>query len=313
MRSLQIELSKPFDHRQWYKKFQIATQNKKGVREERKEIYQGTIMYVQQNGYNYGQNFISIDNHCITSEYFTKPEKISQAAKYDTKFSVINADCLETAEILQNAGFSPCVLNLASRQNPGGGVLNGSGAQEENLFRRTNLFVSLYQYASYANEYGIKKSEYSYPLDRSTGGIYTKNATVFRGAEKNGYCLLSKPFKMSFVTVAALTHPELIKKNNLYYLIDKLIEPAKEKIRTILRIAGKYKHDSLVLGAFGCGAFANPPNHIAELFKEVFFENEFLGTFKYVVFSIFEDHNSGLEHNPFGNVLPFFEVFNEIY
>ena len=305
------ELPKPFDHHQWLKRFQMASQNKKGCREERKEIFQGTIKYVLMKGYHVGNKYISIDNNCIASEYFTKPQKLSQTTKYDTKFSVINADCLETAEILLNSGLNPCVLNLASRQNPGGGVLTGSGAQEENLFRRTNLFVSLYQFASYANEYGIKKSADSYPLDRNTGGIYTENVTVFRGAEKNGYCLLNKPFKMSFVTVAALTHPELIKKNDQYYLIDELIEPAKEKIRTILRIAGKYKHDSLVLGAFGCGAFANPPNHIAELFKEVFFENEFLGTFKYVVFSIFEDRNSGLEHNPYGNVLPFFEVFDQ--
>lgn len=305
-----IETSKSFDHIQWLKKFQIASQNKKGFREERKEIFQGTVKYVQMNGFKVGHQYISIDNNCIASEYFTKPRKISQAIRYDTKFSVINADCLETAEILQSSGLNPCVLNLASSRNPGGGVINGSGAQEENLFRRTNLFMSLYQFAPYANEYGIKKSEFSYPLDRATGGIYTGNATVFRGSEKNGYCLLNNPFKMSFVTVAALNHPALVKKNNLFYLVDELIEPTREKIRTILRIAGKYKHDSLVLGAFGCGAFANPPNHIAELFKEVFFENEFLGTFRHVVFSIFEDRNSGLEHNPHGNVLPFFEVFN---
>ena len=301
-----------FDHIQWLKKFQTAALIKKGFREERKEIFEGTIKYVQSNGYNIGHKHISIDNSSIISEYFNKPETLPHATNYNTKFSVINADCLETAEILLNSGFNPCVLNLASRQNPGGGVLKGSGAQEENLFRRTNLFMSLYQFAPYANEYGIKKSENSYPLDKNTGGIYSGNITVFRGAEKNGYCLLSQTFKVSFVTVPALNHPELIMKDNLYYLIDELIEPTKEKIRTILRIAGKYKHDSLVLGAFGCGAFANPPNHMAELFKDVFLESEFLGVFKYVVFSIFEDRNSGLEHNPHGNVLPFFEVFNGI-
>ena len=307
-----VEREKPFDHIQWLKRFQIASLNKRGFREERKEIFQGTIKYVQANGYNIGHKNVVIDNNCIVSEYFNKPEKLSQATKYDTKFSVINADCLETAEILLNSGFNPCVLNLASRQNPGGGVLNGAGAQEENLFRRTNLFMSLYQFAHYAEDYGIKKNENSYPLNRDTGGIYSKNITVFRGSEKSGYCLLTNTFKISFVSVAAINHPELIKNNGLYCITDKLIAPTKEKIRTILRIAGKYEHDSLVLGAFGCGAFANPPNHMAELFKEVFLESEFSGVFRYVVFSIFEDHNSAKAHNPYGNVLPFFEVFNEI-
>jgi uncharacterized protein (TIGR02452 family) len=65
-----------------------------------------------------------------------------------------------------------------------------------------------------------------------------------------------------------------------------------------------------VLSAFGCGAFANPPNHIARLFKEVFLEDEFLGVFKYIVFAIYEDHNSSKAHNPYGNVLPFLEVFD---
>jgi uncharacterized protein (TIGR02452 family) len=121
---------------------------------------------------------------------------------------------------------------------------------------------------------------------------------------------LKEPYNISFVTVPAISKPELMEKNGKLYIADNLAEATKEKIRTILRIAGKYKHDCLVLGAFGCGAFANPPNHIAELFKEVFFEEEFTSRFKVVVFSIFEDHNSNKEHNPNGNVLPFLEVFS---
>jgi uncharacterized protein (TIGR02452 family) len=303
-----------FDHIKWKKQFENASKQKTGFNELRADIFQNTIKMVKNGGYYVDDNLVNIPNNLSTenTEYFTAPDKLKDNGEYKTEYSVINADCLETAEILVKAGLNPCVLNLASRQNPGGGVRNGAGAQEENLFRRTNLFLSLYQFAPYADEYGIKKHEKSYPLDRDTGGIYSGDITVFRGSEKNGYCLLKKPFIVSFVTVPAIRSPELIERNGKLYIADNLVEPAKEKIRTIFRITGKYKHDSLVLGAFGCGAFANPPNHIAELFKEVFLEKEFINRFKFIVFSIYEDHNSNKHHNPNGNVLPFLEVFDNV-
>ena len=303
-----------FNHVDWKKKFEIASANKTGVRELRMEVIQTTIRLVQNAGYYVDNVFINIDSKLPDNktEYFDAPDKLITSDNYQTKYSVINADCLETAELLSKAGLNPCVLNLASRKNPGGGVLNGAGAQEENIFRRSNLFLSLYQFAHYANEYGIKKHEKSYPLNRNTGGIYSADITIFRGSEKNGYCLLKKPYNVSIVTVSAINKPSLIVKNGRFYIEKDLIEPTKEKIRTILRIAGKYKHNCLVLGAFGCGAFANPPNHMAELFKEVLFEKEFISNFKLVVFSIFDDHNSNKAHNPNGNVLPFLEVFDGI-
>jgi uncharacterized protein (TIGR02452 family) len=67
-----------------------------------------------------------------------------------------------------------------------------------------------------------------------------------------------------------------------------------------------------VLGAFGCGAFENPPEHMAELFKEVFAEGEFLNRFKVIVFSIIDNHNSRKKHNPDGNVVPFVKVFGGV-
>lgn len=300
---------KNFNSILWLKEFKEASDTKDGFRGKRAEIFQGTVKSVLSKGYHLEGKHIEINNSIINTEFFDKPNALTQKNNYKTKFSVVNADCLEIAEMLQKSGLNPCVLNLANRQNPGGGVLNGAGAQEENLFRRSNLFISLFQFARYANEYGIDRSSESYPLNRNTGGIYSEKVTVFRASEKNGYRYLKTPYQMAFVSVPAINRPELIKKGDLYYLLEKYIEPTKEKIRTILRIAGKYQHDSLVLGAFGCGAFCNPPNHIAQLFKEVFMEDEFVNTFNYVVFAIFQDHNSFKEHNPYGNVVPFFEVF----
>jgi uncharacterized protein (TIGR02452 family) len=307
------KLKNDFDHIKWMEQFEIVSVKKDGFREMRAKIFQDTLRFVQAGAYHTGGISIPISNENVveSAEFFDAPEPLEDGGDFQTKFSVINSDCLEAAQLLLNAGRNPCVLNLASGRNPGGGVIRGAGAQEENLFRRTNLFRSLYQFASYADEYGLKKHEKNYPLNQDTGGIYSGNITVFRGSEKNGYCLLQQPFKVAFVTVPAISHPDLEEKDDGYHIADHLVGQTQDKIRTILRIAGKYRHDTLVLGAFGCGAFANPPNHMAELFKAVFSEPEFKTKFRLAVFAITSDHNSKKSHNPHGNVLPFLEVFDK--
>lgn len=301
-----------FDHAGWLNKFGIASREKAGYRELRAEIFNGTVKYVSSGGYTTGDNkiFLSSEGVTASTEFFDSPPQLADLeTKLTTAFSVIEADCIETAELLRCSGFNPCVLNMANRQIPGGSVIEGAGAQEENIFRRSNLFVSLFQFADYSEEYGIIRNENSYPLNRDTGGIYSAGITVFRGSEKNGYCLLKKPFQLSFVSVAAINRPELEQKNGEYFIAGNLTGATMKKIRTILRIAGKYNHDCLVLSAFGCGAFCNPPHHMARLFKQVFNENEFKNRFELVVFSIIGDHNSWKDHNPQGNVLPFLKEF----
>jgi uncharacterized protein (TIGR02452 family) len=64
------------------------------------------------------------------------------------------------------------------------------------------------------------------------------------------------------------------------------------------------------LSAFGCGAFKNPPHHMAQIFKEVLAEPDFVTRFKTVVFAIIDDHNAWKSHNPEGNLIPFQQVFD---
>lgn len=223
-----------------------------------------------------------------------------------TTIEVVNADSIEEGLLLLNMGYNPAILNMASRQNPGGGVTKGAGAQEESIFRRTNIFRSLYQFASYAGQYGVEQSTFQYPLDRNYGGIYSPCVTVFRESEKNGYSLLSQPKQIAFISVAGMNRPTLTAEG---MIVNSLVKPIKDKIRTIFRIGLKHGHDSLVLGALGCGAFCNPPQHIARLFHEVLYENEFANKFKHIVFAILEDHNSHRKHNSEGNYLPFKREF----
>lgn len=63
----------------------------------------------------------------------------------------------------------------------------------------------------------------------------------------------------------------------------------KDKIKMILAAAKVHGFRTLVLGAWGCGAYYNPPAHIAALFRDV------LGThgasFDTVVFAVIGDGN----------------------
>ncbi len=225
-----------------------------------------------------------------------------------TIVEVQNIDCLYAGVQLKEQGYHTAVLNMASRRNPGGGVTKGAGAQEETLFRRTNLFRSLYQFAPYAEQYSVKPSCYQYPLDRNYGGIYTADAIYFRESEQKGYALLDNPVSLSFITVAGMNRPDLTVDG---IIAAHHVEPIKNKIRTIFRIGLAHGHDSLVLGALGCGAFRNPPRHVARLFHEVMKEREFRNQYRRIVFAILDDHNARQSHNPEGNYKPFADEFKE--
>ena len=121
-----------------------------------------------------------------------------------------------------------------------------------------------------------------------------------------GYPLLEKPFQMSFIAVAGINRPTLASPEQI---VPELIEPVKNKMRTIFRIGLLHNHDSLVLGALGCGAFRNPPAHIARLFHEVMEEEELKNKYKLLVFAILDNHNARFKHNRDGNFLPFVREF----
>ena len=281
------------------------------IRNMRAEVFMHTVSIVKQGKYQTDAGRVvelPNDDDMIrnTIFYHREIEVVDSRNRLSTEIRVENEDCLITAKKLKDEGYNVAVLNMASRQNPGGGVYGGAGAQEENLFRRTNLFRSMFQFAHYASQYGLSKSTHQYPLDRNFGGIYTPNALVFRGTENDGYKLLDFPFYVSFIAVPAMNHPELDADG---LIVNSLIEPVKNKIRTIFRIGLSHDHDSLVLGALGCGAFRNPPRHVARLFHEVMEEPEFKDKYRCIVFAILDDHNAHLKHNPEGNFKPFAEEF----
>lgn len=288
----------------------------KKKKEDLMAVWNQTLEACKDNEYEVSNRKVPLSTVGKTIHYYhpTKLEKPKEKLK--TRFRVINMDSLEAAKMLREEDRSNniAVLNMASKTTPGGGVSKGSFSQEEELFRRTNLSRSLFRFSEFGrsiyNYPEAKKPIDDYPLSLY-GGIFSRKVTVFR--EKDTYDFLEDRdvFTTNIISVAAFNRPELNEEGTR--LLKKYAIMTKEKIRVILRIAALENINSLVLGAFGCGAYQNPAKHMAELFRTVFDEPEFLGRFKNVVFAILEDQNSIRENNKTGNFKPFRDEFLDTY
>lgn len=277
----------------------------KTSRETLVRVYDQTIEACKVGGYRTGTgDWVDIPAPGKKSYFYsTVPQSLTAGIPRQftsTKVYVQNIDCLQKAKEL---GPECAVLNMASFIRPGGGVRNGSMAQEEELFRRTNLSRALYRfYGSEAGTYGIQPSQFQYPIPKF-GGIYTPKITVFRHALS--YSFLEEPFQCSIISVAALKNPER-DRNGL--MTEDSITVTKGKVRAILRIAMTQGHHRIVLSALGCGAYKNNPSQVAQAFKDVLGEPEFKGAFEEICFAILEDGNS-LKNQEGGNLRPFQKVF----
>ena len=256
------------------------------------------------------------------SKLFTRKEVLESDLKLpysSTNVKVINEDCLVLCEQLVNERRKPLVLNMANATSPGGGYRKGDGAQEENIFRRSDYYHSLDGELAdkdrserlFCTPKGDLKplsgfANY-YPMDEF-GAIYTSGITVFRGTEQDGYPYKKEPlYDMCAIAMAAYRDPPLTPKNTLE---NKAAMNTHRKIQSVFAIGYHQKHDCLVLSALGCGAFHNPPEHVARLFKSVIYQ--YAGYFDTIYFAIIDDHNAGGRANPNGNYKPFKEILNDL-
>ena len=284
-------------------------------------IFNSTLAIIRQGSYEAanGQKvgLPPVEDVMNAAVMYREPIALQRAADagapapFATEVRVEDNDCVLAAKALIDAGYNPAMLNLADLYVPGGLVEYGSGAQEENLCQRSNLIVSLYQFSrSRVRQYaglGLQNRPDQYPMHELFGGVYSGIVTFFRGPESTGSQLEEKPYNIPVISVAALSGPR-IGRDGMMYPEEAAI--TLEKMRTIFRIGATHGHDALVLSAMGCGAFHNPPAHIAKLFHQVIEEDEFRGLFRLIDFAILDGYKTGLHHNPEGNLLPFQREFN---
>lgn len=212
-----------------------------------------------------------------SEKYKYTPQRMPAHPPFQTTFvKIYNMDTIDMGLILAEKGYNPLLLNNADHSFPGGNVEQGSGAQEECLFRRTNYFQAL------TMEY------YPIKLDEC---VYSPNVLCVRKSE-NDHWEFYKQFKyINFVACPGIYQPKLEYDHEEGKVINKQFNRKDEeiflnKIRLIFQTGYKRGHNALVLGALSCGAWRGPVHHIAQLFKQVC--NEYNGLFGVVAFAIFD-------------------------
>ena len=182
-----------------------------------------------------------------------------------------------------------CVLNFASSVTPGGGVVKGASAQEESLCRISTLYPAISDRETAGAFYDrhwqmIRSGEMS--RKNRDDCIFTSGIKVIR--EDTFDCAMLPRDKWYEVDVITCAAPDLRydRDGRMYQPEEAELETVFEKRwRRILSVAALNKADILILGAFGCGAFYNPPEVVKQAFGNVF--HEFARCFEVVEFAVF--------------------------
>lgn len=183
------------------------------------------------------------------------------------------------------------VLNFASATNPGGGVVKGSSAQEECLCRVSTLYKCINTHIMFNKFYTPHRKDGN--VIHNDDIIYTPNIIIFKDDKLK--LLSESDWKNVDIITCAAPNLRTVPNNGwcnigesntpVQLSDDKLLEIHKKRAKAILNSAVKNNADTIILGAFGCGAFKNKPEVVANAYKEVI--KDYLYAFKNIEFAVF--------------------------
>ena len=183
------------------------------------------------------------------------------------------------------------VLNFASAVHPGGGVKNGSSAQEESLCRCSTLYPTLDTEYLRENYYDVNREAKN--VLHSDDCIYSPDIVICKTDALFPERLPEKEwYKVDVISCAApnlrdrpanIHNPENAEAASISP--QELTELHTQRAEKILSVAAANNAEILVLGAFGCGAFANDPTCVAKAYRDVLKTKRQL--FRLVEFAVF--------------------------
>lgn len=197
------------------------------------------------------------------------------------------------------------VLNFASATNPGGGVTRGSSAQEESLCRCSTLYPVLTVSRMWRDFYQYHRAQHNQRYtDRC---VYSPGIVIVKTDTSLPKRLDKKDWQTVDVITCAAPNLRLLSNQDQSQpqqppVDDKeLLEIHKRRARNILGLAAANKVDHLVLGAFGCGAFQNNPEIVAQAYNEVI--NELGCYFSTLYFAVYCTSRNTTNYDTFKRIL----------
>ena len=182
---------------------------------------------------------------------------------------VVRQDCLEAAaDIVKKFGVKPVVLNMANSRHMGGGVESGCGAQEENMFRRTGCYLnrSTGLFGDSDMKAFEKGNTYTSEFSRHIYGLHqvipVYDSMCFKKEEAEMYADRDKADVFPFFELRSAAQ-NLSHKGHF----DKKL--CKRQIVAQFNTLEALNVKAVVLSAFGCGAFKNPVDEVAQVYKTV--------------------------------------------
>lgn len=242
-------------------------------REHLKEIFRDTEAFYKENPTLVSAVQYSMEN----TRFYAEDDYPQITARTDGgAVTVTKGKTFETAIRLK--GEYPdarvTVLNFASATNPGGGVRNGSSAQEESLCRCSTLYPVLDQRRLW-DCYYLPNRAAANPL-HTDACIYSPDIVICKSDAFYPQRLEEKDFvTVDIVTCAApnlRSEPSNIHNpgegDAVSIRPQELFDLHLRRAKHILHVAAANGTDVLVLGAFGCGAFCNDPKVVAAAYAE---------------------------------------------
>lgn len=224
-----------------------------------------------------------------------EPKQFSEAAK----IVVSKRRSFEAA--WRYVGYETCVLNFASATNPGGGVAWGSTAQEECLCRCSTLYANLVVRENWNRFYEPHRRQNN-PL-YNDDCIYTPDVLVFKTDSRIPMLLDPEDWLQCNVITCAAPNLRTNKDGSVRVSItDEELENLHiKRMRRILSIAAARGNEVVILGAYGCGAFKNPPEVVAKAMKKVV--EEFRNYFRIIEFAVYCSPRDEKNYAVFNKVL----------